>query len=366
MSGEPWVILPTYDEAGNVAPMVAAVRAALGAEGVRILVVDDASPDGTGAIADRLAAAHDDVTVLHRPGKAGLGQAYVAGFAHALEHGAGYVFEMDCDFSHDPGYLPVLLERARGGADLVLGSRYVPGGGVENWGAVRRILSWGGSRYARTVLGVDVRDLTGGFKCFRASTLRAVDFAGVRSQGYAFQVELTWRVLRAGLRVEEVPIVFRERRQGASKMTGRIALEAAWLVPALRWGPPARRALYYLKRYRSSRGGTSMAGSITNVTDTNFQAEVLEADTPVLVDFWAPWCGPCRMVAPVLEEIAGEREDLRIVKLNVDDNQQTAAQYQVMSIPTMILFRHGQVARKIIGAKRKPQLLAEIEPALAA
>jgi dolichol-phosphate mannosyltransferase len=240
MSGHPWVILPTYNEADNVGPMVAAVRDALAEERVRILVVDDASPDGTGRIAGRLAAAHDDVDVLHRPRKAGLGQAYVAGFARALAGGAGYVFEMDCDFSHDPGYLPELLDRARAGADLVLGSRYVAGGGVENWDAIRRAVSRAGSLYARTVLGAPVRDLTGGFKCFRASALEAVDFATVRSQGYAFQVELTWRALRAGLRVEEVPIVFRERREGASKMTGRIALEAAWLVPALRWAPGRR------------------------------------------------------------------------------------------------------------------------------
>jgi dolichol-phosphate mannosyltransferase len=365
MHGPPWVILPTYDEADNVEPMVRAVRAALAAEDVRVLVVDDASPDGTGAIADRLAAALPGVGVLHRPGKEGLGQAYVAGFEHALERGAGFVFEMDCDFSHDPAYLPLLLRRARAGADLVLGSRYVPGGGVENWDRVRRTLSRAGSHYARTVLGVGTRDLTGGFKCFRAATLEAVDYRSVRSQGYAFQVELTWRALRAGLRVEEVPIVFRERRDGASKMTPRIALEAAWLVPSLRLATP----LHYLKRPQSPAlpGGTHhMAGTISDVTDTNFQAEVLEADAPVLVDFWAPWCGPCRMVAPVLEEISRERDDMRIVKLNIDDNQQTASQYGVMSIPTMILFRHGQPAKTIIGAKRKPQLLAELEPALVA
>jgi dolichol-phosphate mannosyltransferase len=243
MPGQPWVILPTYNEAENLTPMVHAVRAALAHEDVRVLVVDDGSPDGTGALADRLAAAVPGVQVLHRPAKAGLGQAYVAGFAHALAGGAGYVFEMDCDFSHDPAYLPALLARARAGADLTLGSRYVPGGGVENWDRLRRAISRGGCWYARTVLGVGVRDLTGGFKCFRAATLRAVDFPSVRSQGYAFQVELTWRVLRAGLRVDEVPIVFRERRQGASKMTSRIALEAAWIVPSLRWSGARRTRL---------------------------------------------------------------------------------------------------------------------------
>ena len=237
MTGAPWVILPTYNEAENLAPMVAAVRAALAGEDPRILVVDDSSPDGTGAIAERLAAEHADVEVLHRPRKAGLGQAYVAGFGRALASGAGYVFEMDCDFSHDPAYLPVMLARARGGADVVLGSRYVSGGGVEDWDLQRRLISRGGCRYARTMLGVPVRDLTGGLKCFRASALDAIEYATVRSQGYAFQVELTFRALRAGLRVEEIPIVFRERRLGTSKMTARIALEAAWLVPSLRWAP---------------------------------------------------------------------------------------------------------------------------------
>jgi len=235
MTGPPWVILPTYNEADNVEPMVGAVRAALEGEGVHVLVVDDSSPDGTGEIAERLAAAHPDVEVLRRPRKAGLGQAYVAGFARALDAGAGFVFEMDCDFSHDPRYLPEMLTRARHGAHLVLGSRYVPGGGVENWGRRRRALSRGGCAYARRMLGVPVSDLTGGLKCFRASALEAIDFRSVRSQGYAFQVELTWRALQAGLRVEEMPIVFHERRDGASKMTGRIALEAVWLVPALRF-----------------------------------------------------------------------------------------------------------------------------------
>jgi dolichol-phosphate mannosyltransferase len=243
MTGAPWVILPTYNEAECLEPMVTAVLGALAGEDPRVLVVDDASPDGTGQIADRLAAEHSAVEVLHRPGKAGLGQAYVAGFARALDAGAGYVFEMDCDFSHDPADLPRLLARARAGADLVLGSRYMPGGGVENWGLVRRALSRGGSLYARTVLGVPIRDLTGGFKCFRAQTLDAIEPATVRSQGYAFQVELTWRTLQAGFDVEEVPIVFRERRNGASKMTGRIALEAAWIVPSLRWSARPPRAL---------------------------------------------------------------------------------------------------------------------------
>ena len=225
-----WVILPTYDEAQNLEPIVSAVLAAV--PGVRILVVDDASPDGTGEIAEAL----EGVDVLHRPRKSGLGRAYVAGFAHALAAGATTVVEMDADLSHDPADLPRLLAPLSEGADLVLGSRYVPGGGIQNWDALRRGLSRFGCSYARRVLGVPVRDLTGGFKAFRASALEAIDYATVRSQGYAFQVELTYRALQRGLRVEEVPIVFREREHGESKMSALIALEAAWLVPALRLG----------------------------------------------------------------------------------------------------------------------------------
>ena len=227
------MILPTYDEAGNLERVVRAVLAAL--PGAHVLVVDDSSPDGTGEIADALAAERDDVEVLHRPRKSGLGRAYVAGFEHALSAGAGSVVEMDADFSHDPADLPRLIDRLAD-ADLVLGSRYVHGGGIADWGPVRRGLSRLGCGYARRVLGVGVRDLTGGFKVFRASALEAIDYGGVRSQGYAFQVELTYRALRRGLTVVEVPIRFRERRLGESKMSARIALEAAWLVPALRFG----------------------------------------------------------------------------------------------------------------------------------
>jgi dolichol-phosphate mannosyltransferase len=232
MPGLPWIVVPTYNEADNIEPLVRAVRAAV-PDG-RVLVVDDRSPDGTGEIADALAAADEQVEVLHRPGKAGLGLAYVNGFAHALRAGAGYIVEMDADLSHDPEDVPRLLERARAGADLVLGSRYVDGGGVADWDLLRRVISRAGCRYARGVLGVPVRDLTGGFKAFRASTLRAIDFETVRSEGYAFQVELTYRALALGLQVEEVPITFRDRTAGDSKMSARIAVEAMWLVPALR------------------------------------------------------------------------------------------------------------------------------------
>ena len=233
-----WIVVPTYNEADNIERMVAGVRSALASavpDGYRILVVDDGSPDGTGAIVRRLAAGRSDVELLARPRKAGLGAAYTAGFTHALLGGAELVVQMDADLSHDPADLPRLLGLAGGDADLVLGSRYVAGGAVEDWGALRRLVSRGGGWYARTVLGVPVRDVTAGYKCFRAGALRAIDYRSIRSQGYAFNVELTYRSLAAGLRVTETPIVFRDRGAGRSKMTGRIALEAVWLVPALRW-----------------------------------------------------------------------------------------------------------------------------------
>jgi dolichol-phosphate mannosyltransferase len=238
MSGEPWLILPTYNEAENIRAIVAAsseVLAGAAPEGFRILVVDDGSPDGTGAIADQIAAEQEWLQVLHRSEKNGIGPAYLAGFRHALDHGAGFVMEMDSDFSHDPADLARLLAAARGDADLALGSRYVPGGGVSDWGLLRRFISEGGSTYARWVLGLKVRDLTGGFKCFRRDVLEAIHFDGVRSRGYAFQVELTYRAVRAGFRVVEVPIVFRDRQHGESKMSWRIAAEAMWLVPRLRF-----------------------------------------------------------------------------------------------------------------------------------
>jgi dolichol-phosphate mannosyltransferase len=238
MSGEPWLILPTYNEAENVEAIVLAAGEVLERavpDGWRVLVVDDGSPDGTGAIVDRLATQHDWVEVLHRTEKNGIGPAYLAGFRHALDHGAGYVMEMDSDFSHDPADLARLLQAVHEGADLALGSRYVPGGGVTDWGLLRRFISEGGSTYARLVLGLKVRDLTGGFKCFRREVLEAIHFDGVRSQGYAFQVELTYRAVRAGFRVVEVPIVFKDRERGQSKMSWRIAVEAMWLVPRLRF-----------------------------------------------------------------------------------------------------------------------------------
>jgi dolichol-phosphate mannosyltransferase len=231
----PWLILPTFNEAQNLEPMVRAAlpRLSDGGGEPTILVVDDASPDGTGAIADRLAAELPAVRVLHRSSKDGLGRAYLAGFAAALEGGADLILQMDCDFSHDPADLPRLIA-ACDTAELALGSRYVPGGGVENWALRRRIQSRGGCLYARLILGVSVRDLTGGFKCWRRSALEALDLEGVDAHGYGFQIEMTYRAIKAGLSVTEVPIVFRERREGQSKMTAWITLEAVWKVPALR------------------------------------------------------------------------------------------------------------------------------------
>ena len=234
MSGA-WLILPTYNEAVNIEPFVRAVLPELAeaAPAHRILIVDDNSPDGTGRIADGLAEELEAVEVLHRPCKQGLGVAYLAGFRHALAAGAELIVEMDSDFSHSPVDLPRLI-RAAGDADLVLGSRYVAGGGVSDWGLLRRVLSRGGSLYARFVLRVAVRDLTGGFKCFRREVLERLDLDSIHAEGYGFQIELTYRAIRAGFRVKEIPIVFRERQAGLSKMTARIAAEAVWKVPALR------------------------------------------------------------------------------------------------------------------------------------
>jgi dolichol-phosphate mannosyltransferase len=237
MSGT-WLILPTYNEAENIEPFLAAVREVLPAD-ARILIVDDGSPDGTGDIADRLAAAHEEVEVLHRPRKEGLGPAYIAGFRAALDGGAGLIVEMDSDFSHDPAYLPRLLEAVEH-ADLAIGSRYVDGGGVGDWGPLRRAISRGGSAYARLVLGIEINDATAGFKCLRREVLEAIDLDSVQSRGYAFQVELTYRALQHGFRVVEVPIVFRDRRVGSSKMSRAIVAEAIWRVPLLRFNGGSR------------------------------------------------------------------------------------------------------------------------------
>jgi dolichol-phosphate mannosyltransferase len=224
------VCLPTYNERENVERMVRA----LGEQGVRVLVIDDNSPDGTGAIADGLAAELDFVSVLHRKRKAGLGPAYLEGFRRALADGAELVLEMDCDFSHDPADVPRLIDEAERGADLVLGSLYVPGGSIPNWGLVRRFISRGGCLYAQLWLQTRVRDLTGGFKCYRRPVLEAIDLDAIHSKGYAFQIETTYRALRKGFRVVEVPITFVDRDEGGSKMSRTIVLEAIWKVPLIR------------------------------------------------------------------------------------------------------------------------------------
>ena len=236
------VVVPTYNEVDNLAWI--AERLLHAVPGTDLLVVDDGSPDGTGAIADRLADEMPGrVEVLHRPRPLGLGPAYRAGFARALDAGAGLVLEMDADFSHDPADVGRLIEVVRGGADLALGSRYARGGRVDDWGPVRRLVSRGGCLYAQLVLGLGVHDLTGGFKCFRREVLEGIHLASVRSRGYAFQVELTHRAVRAGFRVVEVPITFRDRLRGRSKMSWRIAGEAVVLIPRLRRRAPARSSV---------------------------------------------------------------------------------------------------------------------------
>lgn len=228
-----WVILPTYDEAENIGPISAAILSAL--PEATLLVVDDGSPDGTGRLADALAADDPRIRVRHRSAKQGLGKAYLDGFGRALEGGAGIVVQMDADFSHDPAVLPALIAPvAAGEADLVIGSRYTAGGGVMDWGLGRRLISRGGSRFARVVLSLSPNDLTGGFKAWRAETLAAVPFDGVHAGGYVFQIEMTFRASRAGGRIREIPIIFRDRRVGHSKMSRRIVVEALVVVVQLR------------------------------------------------------------------------------------------------------------------------------------
>jgi dolichol-phosphate mannosyltransferase len=227
------VLVPTYNERANVGAMVHSLAKVL-REGDRVLVIDDNSPDGTGELADELAAELGFVDVLHRERKEGLGPAYIAGFAHALAQGAQLILEMDCDFSHDPNDVPRLIAAAEEGADLVLGSRYVKGGRVGNWGVVRRLISRGASAYTGLFLQMGVKDPTGGFKCFRRRVLEQLDLDAVSAKGYAFQIELTYRAKLAGFKVVEVPITFVDRTVGASKMSKTIVLEAVWRVPLLR------------------------------------------------------------------------------------------------------------------------------------
>lgn len=229
------ICLPTYNERDNLEPMVRALGDQLDRDRDRVLVIDDSSPDGTGALADELAAELPWVEVLHRPEKQGLGPAYIAGFRHAIAAGAELVVEIDCDFSHDPADVPRLIASCEAGTDVTLGSRWVTGGGTVNWGAGRKLISRGGSLYARTILGVGVRDLTGGFKCFRRDVLEAIELDAIVARGYGFQIETTYRVLRKGFSVTEIPITFVDRRVGESKMGGSIVVEAMLQVPVLRY-----------------------------------------------------------------------------------------------------------------------------------
>ncbi len=235
------IVLPTYNERENLPHALKRIREVADGHGLPLhtLIVDDGSPDGTGELADRLALEVPDVEVLHRERKEGLGRAYIAGFRHALARGADLLFEMDADLSHDAAYLPDFIRRIEGGADVVLGSRYVAGGGVENWGLMRRLISRGGCLYARTILGVPVKDLTGGFKCFRRTVLETIDLDGIETSGYGFQIEMTYRAWQLGFRVEEVPIIFVDRAAGSSKMSNDIVLEAMVNVWRLRFRPSA-------------------------------------------------------------------------------------------------------------------------------
>jgi dolichol-phosphate mannosyltransferase len=230
---EALIIIPTYNERDNLKSLCDQVLTAL--PSADLLIVDDNSPDGTGQLADEMAAKNPRIQVLHRSGKLGLGTAYIAGFRFALSKGYEFIFEMDADFSHDPIYLPALLGAAKDGAGVVIGSRRVPGGGTENWGLGRQLISSGGSLYARTILGLDVRDLTSGFKCFRREVLAAIDLDAVHSNGYSFQIEMTYRAIRKGFSVAEVPIIFIDRRAGQSKMSSKIFAEAMGMVWRLRF-----------------------------------------------------------------------------------------------------------------------------------
>jgi dolichol-phosphate mannosyltransferase len=230
----PLLIVPTYNEVDNVARVAAEFLAPV--PGSELLFVDDASPDGTGELIDRICAEDSRVHVLHRAGKLGLGTAYLDGFRWALARDYPLIVEMDADFSHDPRYLPQIIAAAEAGADVVVGSRYIGGGGTRNWGVGRRLISRAGGRYARTVLGVDVRDMTAGFVCYRREALERIDLAAIKSNGYSFQIEMKYRAHRAGLRIVEVPIVFEDRRVGQSKMSRAIVAEALWMVWKLRLG----------------------------------------------------------------------------------------------------------------------------------
>ena len=344
------VCVPTYNERDNVEALVRALGEVIDTTRDGVLVIDDGSPDGTGEIADRLAAELSWLDVLHRTRKEGIGKAYLAGFERALETDAELVLEMDCDFSHDPQDVPRLIAMCEeGGADLALGSRWVAGGGTENWGLVRRVISRGGSLYARIVLGVGIRDLTGGFKCFRRTVLETIDLDAIAARGYGFQIEGTYRALRAGFGVVEIPIVFVDRRVGESKMSGAIVLEAMRQVPVLRW--------------RALRGNLV----VLDVTDATFAAVVLESDVPVLVEFTAPWCRPCKAIEPLLSEIGSEHGGrLRLARLDIDVNLGVPARYGVLSLPTVMVFVAGEPVEVVHGAQPRRRYADAVARALAA
>jgi dolichol-phosphate mannosyltransferase len=275
VGGGAWIVLPTYNEADNLGTIAAAILAA--APGATLLVVDDGSPDGTGALADELAAADDRIRVRHRPAKQGLGRAYLDGFGIALAGGARFIVQMDADWSHDPAALEGLLRPVRDGtADLVIGSRYTRGGGVVEWGLGRRLISRGGSVFARLVLGLTVHDLTGGFKAWRATTLAAIPFAGVHAGGYVFQIEMTFRASRSGARVAEVPITFRDRRVGQSKMSRRIVFEALVVVVQLR----AEELLGRTRRRVRSTTETPVPPVLPPVADGSAEPGPVAPDVP--------------------------------------------------------------------------------------
>ena len=323
------VCLPTYNERENLEPMLRALGGVLG-EDDRVLVIDDNSPDGTGELADRLAGELTFVDVLHRPHKEGLGPAYLAGFRRALAAGAELVVEIDCDFSHDPNDVPRLVAAAAD-ADLVLGSRYVPGGGVENWGPIRRAISAGGSIYARLVLGVPVRDLTGGFKCFRRAVLEAVPLdrgalARLRLPDRADLPRDPPRIPGAG-GSDPLRRPHRRRLEDVARDRARGDLEGAAAAP---------------------RGAAGSA--VREVTDATFEAEVLTAAGPTIVDFWAPWCKPCKAIEPLLEGIAADR-GVGLVRLNIDEHISVPSRYGVLSLPTVILFADGEPRATVVGAR---------------
>jgi dolichol-phosphate mannosyltransferase len=254
------ICLPTFNELENLELMVNALSKVI-RPADRVLVIDDASPDGTGAVADRLARELPFVDVLHRPAKLGLGPAYVAGFGRAIDDGADLVLQMDCDFSHAPSDVPRLIDCVERGADVALGSRYVSGGSIGDWGFVRRAISIGGSFYARTILGLPIRDLTGGFKCFRAEVLRAINIGDVGTKGYAFQIEMTYRAAKAGFEIVEIPIHFVDRTRGSTKMSKSIVMEAVVAVPLLRARGRSRPSARKADRVRLEEGSQTQQAS---------------------------------------------------------------------------------------------------------